>query len=105
MHFAYIAVMTVTFSIRDVPDDLAERLRLRAKRNHRSVQGELMAILESAGAEQSAFYEERREFRSQEPQRKLTIEEVSQRVRKLGLPRRSESTQMIREDRDDPNRP
>jgi plasmid stability protein len=97
--------MSVTFSIRDVPDDLAERLRLRAKRNHRSVQGELMAILESAAAEQSAFHEERREFRGSEPQRKLTIEEVSQRIRKLGLPRVSESTQMIREDRDDPNRP
>ena len=35
-------------SIKDVPDDLAERLRQRAARNHRSLQGELMAIIEQA---------------------------------------------------------
>ncbi|KWT94341.1 MULTISPECIES: Arc family DNA-binding protein [unclassified Variovorax] len=35
-------------SIKDVPDDLAERLRQRAARNHRSLQGELMAIIERA---------------------------------------------------------
>jgi plasmid stability protein len=37
-----------TLSIKDVPDDLAERLRQRAARNHRSLQGELMAIIEQA---------------------------------------------------------
>ena len=35
-------------SVKDVPDDLAERLRQRAARNHRSLQGELMAIIEQA---------------------------------------------------------
>jgi plasmid stability protein len=35
-------------SVKDVPEDLAERLRQRAARNHRSLQGELMAILEQA---------------------------------------------------------
>jgi plasmid stability protein len=35
-------------SVKDVPDSLAERLRQRAVRNHRSLQGELMAILEKA---------------------------------------------------------
>jgi len=35
-------------SIKDVPDALAERLRQRALRNHRSLQGELMAIVEAA---------------------------------------------------------
>jgi antitoxin FitA len=30
-----------------VPDDLAQRLKERAARNHRSLQGELMAILEA----------------------------------------------------------
>ncbi len=38
--------MPVTLSIKDVSDDLADALRERAKRNHRSIQGELMAILE-----------------------------------------------------------
>ncbi|THF65054.1 FitA-like ribbon-helix-helix domain-containing protein [Pseudothauera rhizosphaerae] len=35
-------------SIKNVPEALAERLRLRAALNHRSLQGELMAIIEQA---------------------------------------------------------
>ena len=35
-------------SIKDVPEPLAEALRQRAARNHRSLQGELMAIIERA---------------------------------------------------------
>ena len=35
-------------SIKDVPEAWAESLRQRAARNHRSLQGELMAILEQA---------------------------------------------------------
>jgi len=42
------AVMGVSLSIKDVPEALAERLRLRAARNHRSLQRELMAIVEAA---------------------------------------------------------
>lgn len=40
-------------SIKSVPEPLAESLRQRAARNHRSLQGELMAILEAAVAEAS----------------------------------------------------
>lgn len=40
--------MPVNLSIKNVPDALAERLRQRAERNHRSLQGELMALLEAA---------------------------------------------------------
>ena len=47
--------MTVNLSIKGVPDDVAERLRARAERNHRSLQGELMAIVsEAAGPASSA---------------------------------------------------
>ena len=42
--------MAVNLSIKDVPDDVAARLRERALRNHRSLQGELMAIVEQAAA-------------------------------------------------------
>lgn len=42
--------MTVTLSIKSVPDSLAAQLRERARRNHRSLQGELMAIIEAATA-------------------------------------------------------
>ena len=43
-------------SIKDVPDAWAEALRERAKRNHRSLQGELMAILERALAEPASGF-------------------------------------------------
>ena len=45
-------------SIKDVPEAWAESLRQRAARNHRSLQGELMAIIEQAvttGADVEAF--------------------------------------------------
>ena len=35
-------------SIKDVPEEIAEALRQRAARNHRSLQGELMAIIQDA---------------------------------------------------------
>ena len=38
-------------SVKDVPDVWTEALRRRAVRNHRSLQGELMAIIERAVAE------------------------------------------------------
>lgn len=37
-----------TLTIKDVPEPLAEHLRQRAARNHRSLQGELMSIIEQA---------------------------------------------------------
>ena len=41
-------------SVKDVPEPWAEALRERAARNHRSLQGELMAIIEQAVQEPSA---------------------------------------------------
>ncbi len=46
--------MTVNLSIKGVPEDVAERLRARAERNRRSLQGELLVIIESAAAEGGA---------------------------------------------------
>ncbi|MDQ6683924.1 MAG: Arc family DNA-binding protein [Pseudomonadota bacterium] len=45
--------MAVNLSIKGVPDDVAERLRARAGRNHRSLQGELMAIVSEAATQAS----------------------------------------------------
>ena len=42
--------MSLNLSIKGVPEGLTERLRARARRNHRSLQGELMAIIERAAA-------------------------------------------------------
>ena len=40
--------MPVTLSIKNVPDATARKLKARAKRNHRSLQGELLALVETA---------------------------------------------------------
>ncbi len=41
-------------SIKDVPEQWAEALRQRAARNHRSLQGELMSLIERAVVDPSA---------------------------------------------------
>jgi antitoxin FitA len=75
--------MAVNLSVKDVPDDLADALRERARANHRSLQGELMAMIEAhVGA---------RPFRAQA---------LLERVRALGLSTPADATRMIREDRD-----
>lgn len=43
--------MALNLSIKGVPESLAAQLRSRAERHHRSLQGELMAIIERAAAE------------------------------------------------------
>lgn len=43
--------MSLNLSIKGVPEALAAKLRQRAERNHRSLQGELMAIIERAAQE------------------------------------------------------
>lgn len=71
-------------SIKNVPEKLAERLRLRAAASHRSMQGELMAILEEALTERQP----------------LTPSEVLEKVRKLGLETPDEAVHDIRALRD-----
>ena len=41
----------INISVKDVPDAWADALRRRAARNHRSLQGELMALIERAANE------------------------------------------------------
>lgn len=77
--------MSVNLSIKNAPDHLVERLRRRAERNHRSLQGELMAIIEAAAMKE---------------QQVLSPIELVREVQRLGLHSPSESAAMIREDRD-----
>ena len=76
--------MPVNLSIKNVPEHLAERLRERASHSHRSLQRELMVILQEAVTRP----------------RRLSIEQVLQRVRNLELRTPSEAAAMVREDRD-----
>jgi plasmid stability protein len=64
--------------VKNVPDALADRLRARAERNHRSMQRELLSILEAAVDERAPP-----PTLTQAPPRTLTIEEVVERARKL----------------------
>lgn len=54
-YFHFGGKMPVNLSIKDVPDALADYLRQRAARHHRSLQGELMAIIEQAADESLAL--------------------------------------------------
>lgn len=106
-----LLIMT-NLSIKDVPENLADALRRRAARNHRSMQGELMAILESAiAAETSAapWAEARaaalRDRPRAQPLRRGTksIEEIALELRsRRSVPVNSgpSSIELIREDRD-----
>ena len=76
--------MTVNLSIKNVPEALAERLRRRAAAQHRSLQGELLAILEEAVA----------------GERRITVDEARRLVLERGLETADEAREMVRADRD-----
>jgi plasmid stability protein len=72
-------------SIKGVPEEQVARLRERAKANHRSLQGELRALIEEAAGVTT---------------RRLSVDEIAAKVGTLGLTRRDEAARLIREDRD-----
>ncbi|MCU0562252.1 MAG: Arc family DNA-binding protein [Desulfobacterales bacterium] len=76
--------MPVNFSIKNVPDETAAELRKRAAKNHRSLQGELMAILEAAAGKSAP----------------LSPSEFLMNIRAMGLRTPAESPALVREDRD-----
>jgi plasmid stability protein len=76
--------MPINLSIKNAPDDVVQRLRERAERHHRSLQGELMAIIEAAVGEDRA----------------ATPADILAEVRRLGLHTPSEAAAIVRADRD-----
>jgi plasmid stability protein len=76
--------VAINLSIKNVPDELAAQIKERAARNHRSLQGELMAILESVAQERPL----------------LTLDEIWKQGQQLSLSTRSDSAELIREMRD-----
>jgi len=74
----------MNLSIKNVPEDVVRRLRQRATRRHRSLQGELLAIIEEAV----------------QSERELSPAELLAEVRRLGLRTPSDSATIIRADRD-----
>lgn len=79
-------VGTVTLSIGNVPTEVVERPEDRATRNDRSLQDELLSILETAS-------------------RVTALDDLADLAKRLGITSEpGESARMIREDRDDPRR-
>lgn len=73
-----------TLTIKNTPLAVVRRLRQRAKANHRSLQGELLCIVEAASRGDS----------------KMSTGEFMEAVVDLNLKSPPESVRMIREDRD-----
>lgn len=76
--------MGVNLSIKNTPKSVVEKLRARAQRNHRSLQGELLAIIEAAVAEAPS----------------MSPAEILATIRRRGLSTPSEAATIIRADRD-----
>ncbi|MGD0103022.1 MAG: Arc family DNA-binding protein [Rhodopila sp.] len=76
--------MPINLSIKNAPDEVVRRLRERAERHHRSLQGELLAIIEAAV----------------ETDRLMSPFDVLEEVRRLGLSTPSEAAVIVRADRD-----
>ena len=74
----------MNLSIENASDHVVERLRARAERHHRSLEGELLAIIEAA---------------VQEDERSTPFGVLSD-VRRLGLQTPDEATAILRRDRD-----
>jgi len=75
--------MALSLSIKNVSEEVADALRERAARNHRSLQGELLHILETAVRPQP-----------------FDAASLWRRIRSLELSTGPDATRLIREDRD-----
>lgn len=78
-------VRKASLTIRNIPGSVLARLRERAQRHRRSMQGEILSILETAVAERAP---------------RMTPGEFLRHVQSLGIKTRPESADMIRKDRD-----
>jgi len=76
--------MAVSLSIKNVPERVVKRLRERAERNRRSLQGELLDLIERAVEEVPT----------------ISVREVFDRIKTLNLPAGESSVDIIREMRD-----
>ena len=113
--------MPVTLTVKQVPESIAQSLRQRAAGNRRSLQRELLLILERAASGDGASlriaeplapaYNARaaggkagakptRKPAAEQSAGKLGLDALWQRARKLGAPMPAESAAIVRRDRD-----
>jgi hypothetical protein len=77
-------IMAVSLSIKNVPERVIKRLRERAARNRRSLQGELLDLIERAADDVPT----------------ISAREVFERIKGLNLPAGESSVDIIRGMRD-----
>lgn len=82
--WSHYGTVRVNLSIKNAPELVVRRLQERARRHHRSLQGELLAIIEAAASEADP----------------ATPSEILAEVRRLGVNTPSEAAALIRADRD-----
>jgi plasmid stability protein len=73
-----------SITIKNVPEGLLERLRQRAKEHRRSLQAEVLTVLEHAAP----------------AERRLTVQELYEEMKATGLRTPATSAELIRQDRD-----
>ncbi|HEY8697671.1 MAG TPA: Arc family DNA-binding protein [Rhizomicrobium sp.] len=78
--------MGVNLSIKNVPAETVERLKARAKKNHRSLQGELRALVDQAI--------------EVPPANEMTVDALIKQGRSRGLSTPDESARWVRDLRD-----
>lgn len=125
MHNAFIMhalVNMATLTIRDVPETTARKLKARAARNHRSLQREMLLVLEQS-ISSNAVFEPQAQYRVAKPapvptlgpspgpgpvptslapaKEFLTIDQLWERGRGLELSTPNESVAIIRKLRDE----
>lgn len=76
--------MSVNLSIKNVPEAIADRLKARAANNHRSLQGELMSILQTVTNANPT----------------MNLDEIWAQGKELGLAGNTEAASLVREMRD-----
>jgi len=80
--------MATNFTLKNIPEDIYEKIKVRAERNHRSINGEIIAILgETVMARRKSAAEilaKARELRSRT--RGFLTDDFLNKVKREGLP-------------------
>lgn len=103
--------MSVTLTIKNVPDEVADALRQRAKANRRSLQRELLVIAEEVAGQTGSRVTEpappayvptrgKAATKASASGGRLNLDQLWQRARRLGSSHPAESTAIVRADRD-----
>ncbi len=73
------AKMSHTLTLRNVPEPVLRALRSRARRNRRSMQKEIISILQEAAVDRSSLADQLREMRER-MRAKMTLDEIHQAI-------------------------